>query len=204
MLALQLAREPTLAAQPAHPSSHAQQPRPESSSASSSSAPLLATALLQLLPHLISLTTSQSLQTAAAAASSSVSSTSASSDRTTPFIRADAPEYAITTTIGSAVRSGSEILVYDGSRSMGSRSTALYGSAAAGLACAPTAPLASLAVVCQLLVEIVGKWLSPAEWVPLMRGALQGPLLPGLEGQKKFGPTVEGRPAHVSLFSLVL
>lgn len=79
----------------------------------------------------------------------------------------------------------------------GARSARLYGSAAAATACAPAAPLASLAVVCQLLVEVVGEWLSPAEWVPLLRGAMQGPLLPGLEGGRQLGPVGEGRAAQV-------
>lgn len=191
LVALQLARSSVPSTTHSHTSSHASPNRPGPSPAPSSSTPLLATAILQLLPHLISLTTSQSLQTATSPASAHAFS-SLHGAASQPYESGSAVT-ANGSTAGSANGSGSAITMYQGPTGAGSAS--LYGSVAAGAACAPAAPLASLAVVCQLLVEVVGEWLSPAEWVPLLRGAMQGPLLPGLEGGRQ--PVGAGRAAQV-------
>ncbi|MEW5300792.1 MAG: hypothetical protein WDW36_003697 [Sanguina aurantia] len=144
--------------------------------AGSSTAPSLATALLQLLPHLITLTTTQSLlQTAA-----------------------PSPTHGGASRHGGGAASRDAVaLTGAAARTAADGSSAGAGSAAAAGASPP--PLASLAVVCQLLVEVVGRWLSPAEWVPMMRGAMRGALLPGLDsgGGGSQGSSAAGQPAQV-------
>lgn len=169
LMALQCARShtPPHTAAPTASNGH---PRPEDSTA-----PLLATALLQLLPHLITLTTTQSM----------LQTSTPSSTYGDPIFQ------------GGGASHNDMALIRPTTSTTANGSSAGVGSAAA--AGATRAPLASLAVVSQLLVEVVGRWLSPAEWVPMMRGAMRGALLPGLDsgGGGSQGSSAAGQPAQV-------